>query len=729
MLQKKTGQGINQTAHESDRTSRDKNPPSFATVAFRHARRALGQLSRFPSSNAAAHHSHSLPLKLAPTNPDSPYRTLVASMDEAFAVIELVYDGDGHCKDFRYLEVNDAFEHHTGLTQPVGRTMREMVPALSSYWAATYAKVVESGVPVRFEHKGTGNRWFDVNAIRLEPAESCRVVLQFKNITAKKREEQNTRFLADITAELSRQATVEEILCVAGEQIRRFLDVSSVSFAEIDDASCEATIIHHAQSDDDTRNLGIYRLDDSLTSDSIGRLRRGETVAIDGLASRSSVRHGNHCLPFGAGSLIAPSLSSSGTLSFLMAAQHCPPRQWHDDEIALIKELSTRTWLTMQRARAEEALRASNQRIVEAMRAARMAAWEWDPRRKELVFSDAVSSILGLLPGQAAGSVDSAMQRIHPDDRERCRQLVDEHIQRGCGWSQEFRVIRPVDDLVVWLEERATVCCDNTTGELQCSGLLWDITARKQAEAELHALNTTLERRVDERTNQVRALALRLSRAEQEERLRISHILHDDLQQLLCAAQMKMDTIKTSLRRDDPHGLEADIEKVEDWIFAATATTRQLALDLSPPVLRQQGFVAALHWLQHQMQTMHGLGIEIDVQDSYLDPDEHLGSLLFQVIRELLFNVRKHASVEHAMLSVMREDDQLLITVRDMGRGFDPSALNRPESSTKFGLLSARERLRMIGGDIDIASAPSRGSRFTIRVPQVRPPQQDTSHP
>jgi len=90
--------------------------------------------------------------------------------------------------------------------------------------------------------------------------------------------------------------------------------------------------------------------------------------------------------------------------------------------------------------------------------------------------------------------------------------------------------------------------------------------------------------------------------------------------------------------------------------------------------------------------------------------------LLFQSVRELLFNVVKHAGVPQATVDVSRADAQLQIVVADHGAGFDPRRLP-PEGSRGLGLPSIRQRLEYLGGSLEIASAPGQGSRFTLSIP------------
>ncbi|MES2459599.1 MAG: PAS domain-containing protein [Armatimonadota bacterium] len=112
------------------------------------------------------------------------FRTLFATIDVGFCVIEVLLDKDERPFDYRFLEFNPAFERHTGLVNALGKTMLELVPDMDDFWFRTYGRVALTGDPVRFEnHAPAMGRWFDVSALRIGPAEECKVGVLFTDIT------------------------------------------------------------------------------------------------------------------------------------------------------------------------------------------------------------------------------------------------------------------------------------------------------------------------------------------------------------------------------------------------------------------------------------------------------------------------------------------------------------------------------------------------------------------
>ncbi|HSB01169.1 MAG TPA: GAF domain-containing protein, partial [Anaerolineales bacterium] len=174
--------------------------------------------------------------------------------------------------------------------------------------------------------------------------------------------------------------------------------------------------------------------------------------------------------------------------------------------------------------------------------------------------------------------------------------------------------------------------------------------ALRVSEKRLQSLNESLEQKVREQTAEVRNLASHLTKAEQRERHRIAHILHEDLQQRLYAIRMQLEFFQDNL----PKGglaLQKDLEEIRKQIGEVVSITRNLSIDLSPPILRDEGLTQAIEWLASQMREKYGLRIELRAGGSFIIPDEDIRLLLFNCVRELLFNIVKHAGVDQAVVA------------------------------------------------------------------------------
>jgi PAS domain S-box-containing protein len=256
-----------------------------------------------------------------------------------------------------------------------------------------------------------------------------------------------------------------------------------------------------------------------------------------------------------------------------------------------------------------------------------------------------------------------------------------------------------------------------------------DITEQKRAEEALRQAHDRLEQAVRERTaelsravetlgwqaGQLRALATELTLAEQRERRRLAGLLHDGLQQLLVAARLRAQMLG---RSDDPK-IQQGSREIAELLAEALADARSLAGELSPPTLQRGDLLPALEWLARWMLEKHHFTVAIHPPVEALPAlPEDLAVLLYQGVRELLLNAVKHAQVAAAEVTFIPAGNALTLAVADAGVGFDSRRL-RAEGGTQsgFGLLGIRERLGLAGGRLEIASAPGRGSRFTLTVP------------
>lgn len=252
------------------------------------------------------------------------------------------------------------------------------------------------------------------------------------------------------------------------------------------------------------------------------------------------------------------------------------------------------------------------------------------------------------------------------------------------------------------------------------------ITALRDREGQLRGFSkvtrdvteSVARRKLDEqRADKLQELATILTQTEQRERARLAQILHDNLQQMLVAAKINLSRVRGQLTDAKHKTGAAQVDKLLDESIEAS---RQLTIELSPPVLRDAGLVQSLDWLGRWMKEKHGLDVHVQADADVRNPSEDQKVFLFQTIKELLFNIVKHAGTAQAWIKVEMRENFIDILVEDRGKGFDAKKLDSSDilstGFAHFGLFNIRERLEIMGGTIEIESQPGRGSVVKISI-------------
>ena len=232
--------------------------------------------------------------------------------------------------------------------------------------------------------------------------------------------------------------------------------------------------------------------------------------------------------------------------------------------------------------------------------------------------------------------------------------------------------------------------------------ILRDVTERVRAE---EALRKSKE--------ELRELALASDLVREQEKSRIARELHDELAQSLTA--LKMDV--TWLRGHVPAGdksVSGKLDDIEGLLDGTVAATRRISADLRPLMLDDLGLVPAVEWLVQKFVERNAIPCELDIGAPDLELHDPHASAVFRILQESLTNAARHARASRVEVSIDLRDGAVALRVRDDGRGFSPDDPRKPGS---FGLMGLRERAYLLGGEVNIASEPGRGTTIEVRIP------------
>jgi PAS domain S-box-containing protein len=235
-------------------------------------------------------------------------------------------------------------------------------------------------------------------------------------------------------------------------------------------------------------------------------------------------------------------------------------------------------------------------------------------------------------------------------------------------------------------------------------GVTRDITLRKKEERIKH----THKRRL-------RALAAKLASAQDMEQRRIAEGLHDDVAQLLSACSYKLSIAHGTDNIQHVHDIAHDIQKL---IALTNERIHQLCFELTSSTLYKLGLRAAIEELCESIEYRYGVHFILQGNGQPNGLDEESATVLFKAIRELLFNVVKHAGVKEGLVTISCQNNMLKLEVEDHGRGFTQEYRNEEQNPGKgLGLFGIQERIGDLGGTMHIHSEPNRLTRVTLLTP------------
>ena len=250
-------------------------------------------------------------------------------------------------------------------------------------------------------------------------------------------------------------------------------------------------------------------------------------------------------------------------------------------------------------------------------------------------------------------------------------------------------------------------------------------TARDQLEqrvqertAELSDTNLELSREIKERKRaeaELRSLAAKVLKVQDEERRRIARDLHDGVGQTIAGALMALAEVRSELSL--PAECESGLRQVEDMLQHGSREVRTVSHLLHPPLLDESGLMSAIRWYAEEFSKRSKIAVTLELEEKWNRLTQEIETAVFRIVQEALTNVYRHSKAEVARIEIMSDEESLLLKIKDNGKGIPANTLSEaPNGKTGVGLASMRERATLLGGTFCICS-DGNGTTVSVSIP------------
>ncbi|PQA54579.1 PAS domain S-box protein [Siphonobacter curvatus] len=649
-------------------------------------------------------------------------RTLFDSMEEGLALCELVRTANGQAVDFRFLEVNPAYERHTGIANEkvVGRLRSEILPVMDPT-VPLYDRVVRTQESLHIEQFASSlDRWFEVRAVGYGAE---RFAVFFSDITLRKKAEETLRkseerqsFLLKLNDTLRLLIDPVQIQGEACRLLGEQLQTDRACYVRIDVPQKQIVVERDYTRGKGPSLVGTYTF--SLVQPLIEVLQAGHAFWSNDRLPDAHLSY----VALAVQSFLCIPLIKGGQLIAALAVGSIKPRTWTSEERELIREVGERTWEVVERVRVEKALRDSEERLQLALSAGEIGTWQYRLETNDNILDSSMSQLLGLSPETQIIPQQAFIDAIHPEDRPLVEQEVRLCLSQGREFNLDFRVQRP-DGTVIWLKDKGKVMRDENGLTQFVTGAALNITQRKEAEEALQQA----DRRKDEFLamlahelrnpmatirNGLQILSLHTTNDRQHEHTltlmnrQSEHLVRlvDDLLDVSRISQGKIELKKESL---DLVELVTEVAQIVRPQFEERR--RQLHLNLPDRPIRIEADALRLSQVLTNLLTN---GVRYTQAEGQI---------------ELVLNVQEDEQYGQAVLLQVRDDgiglaaDQL-VSIFDLFVQVDNSVA-RSEGGLGLGLTLVRRLVELHGGRVEAYSAGlGLGSTFTIYLPNLPVP-------
>ncbi len=663
------------------------------------------------------------------------YRVLFESIDQAVAILDLVFDQDGRPVDAFVAETNPALAHHTGRSDVPGKYLRELQPEVELGWLDACALVAKTGESRRFEGFSLGaGRWFDAYVSRVGTEGSQRVAIVFTNVTERMRaaeqlrqSEERNAYLLKLSDALRTLSDPDEIQRTAVRVLGQQLGASRALYGELSRGPDEEFVTfgpnYCAPSMFALR--GRYRARDFGTGLS-EVFRAGSVVIIDDVNAHPHIAE-NELRAYRAievRSCIANPMVKEGRPVAFITVHHDTPHAWSSQEVALVEATGERTWAEVERSRAEATLRETEAQLQLALDATGMGTFAWYIADDRVDVDSRALEALGVQAGAPLGLTIALERMIHPDDRARYAAAVREASDPdGPRVLREDIRLLGEEECVRWIEVNGKTLFEDAARPGKLVGTVVDVTERKLTEQALRESEERL-REGDRRKDEFIAT--------------LAHELRNPL------APIRTGLALIKLVGDEPRALDENLAMIErqvthmvrlidDLLDVSRISSGKIQLRREPTPLATM--VQSALEANRAAITEAAIALHVDLPPTrtLLDVDP---TRCVQVLSNVLHNAVKFTDARGRIdivgrTEIVRGEERLTLAVTDSGIGITPEMLprvfdlfaqngdpSRLNSGLGLGLALSKRLVEMHGGSIEARSGgPGCGSTFTVQLP------------
>ena len=332
----------------------------------------------------------------------------------------------------------------------------------------------------------------------------------------------------------------------------------------------------------------------------------------------------------------------------------------------------------------------ANDRLRLAVESGKSVVWDWDLTGGQDFWFGDLQTMFGIPSGTFQGKLEDLSPYVHPEDREQVSKAIRDAIRDHTPYEGEFRIVWPDGTLRYATAMGKGHYAPNGQPE-RMMGITVDITERKQAEREL------------------RELSGHLIAAQEEERMRIARELHDDMSQRLALLAIEIQTLNNSQAEVPANSLQGLWQRVNE----ISEDIHSLSHRLHPALLDRVGLVPALRRFCRELPAQTGIKVTLTCRDISESVPKQIATCLFRVAQEAMANVVKHSGATEAVIELTGDAESIRLRVVDAGVGFEHDSSQRHG----LGLVSMRERVRLVGGELTVRSEASQGTVVQAEIP------------